>query len=53
MNWSLIGGSPPPSHVFTSASIVSPELEPMRIRLGRRGVNVPASPIRSSSRCSM
>ncbi len=49
----FIGGSPPPSHVSTAASADSPVLEPTRIRDGRGGSLVPASPMRTSSRCSM
>jgi hypothetical protein len=50
----VIGGRPPSSHGSTSASIASPVLEPIRMRVG-----VPTSsallapPMRTSSRCSM
>ncbi len=49
----LIGGSPPPSQVSTARSADSPVLEPTRMRLGRAGVAVLGSPMRTSSRCSM
>src|SRR5918992_2798003 len=52
MRRGAMGGSPPPSHVLTSASRVSPVLDPTRMRLGRGGLVVPASPMRTSRRCS-
>ena len=49
----LIGGRPPPSHVFTSASTNVPLLEPIRIRVGAAGVEVLTSPTFTRMRCSM
>ena len=39
--------------VCTGASMDAPVLEPIRIIVGRGGSGLPASPIRTSSRCSM
>ena len=49
----LIGGRPPPSHVFTSASTNVPLLEPIRICVGAGGVALPSSPTLMRMRCSM
>ncbi len=49
----LIGGRPPPSQVFTSASMNVPLLEPIRIRVGAAGVALPSSPTLMRMRCSM
>ncbi len=49
----LMGGSPPPSQVFTSASTNAPRLDPIRIRVGAGGVDVLTSPTFTRIRCSM
>ena len=38
---------------MTGASTIAPVLDPMRIIVGAPGLGSPASPIRTSSRCSM